>query len=83
MKPRVAQLLPLILGGMLAGLLLLVLPRDWGGGGGVLGGLGGGGRPPGSRPNRRSAAGSKRPAGPLIFPWRSSGRMRRAGFWRS
>ncbi len=31
MKSRLPMLLPLILGGMLAGLLLLILPRDWSG----------------------------------------------------
>ena len=30
MNPRLSMLLPLILGGFLAGLLLLLLPRDWG-----------------------------------------------------
>ena len=29
MNPRLSMLLPLILGGILAGLLLLILPRDW------------------------------------------------------
>lgn len=67
MKSRLSMLLPLILGGILAGLLLLVLPRDWAGAWNW-GAWRGPAQPPGEPPKPSQERETGKAAAPAAFP---------------